>query len=410
MKKKNSYRRVLMLVENNSYPEDIRVFHEATALAESGYLVSVICQSTPNRPWRETMGGVNVFRYPKPISGKGLITYFWEYAYSLFSMFLLSILVFLEPGFDYIHAANPPDTAVFIAAFYKLLGKRFIFDHHDLSPEVYQLKFGADKKSHALIYKTLIALERLSCRLADHIIATNQSYKTIEMDRDRVPAERITVVRNGPSLDEQETVDVIKEMRQAGKITLLYLGVIGFQDGVDYLLRALYHLKHHINKKDFICVIAGDGDALQSLKVQTLELGLGGVIQFPGWIKSVHVAKCIKSADICLAPEPSNPLNDHSTIVKIMEYMVSSKPIVAFDLPEHRVTARDAAIYAEPNNEFDFARKIATLIDDPERCREMGRIGRERIEENLSWDHQKKYLQNLYAGITTVAQPLNGTE
>jgi glycosyltransferase involved in cell wall biosynthesis len=388
-----------MLVENNSYPEDIRIFHEATALTEAGYLVSVICPSRPNRPWNEVSAGIHVFRYHESNVGKGFIGYLWEYSYSLLAMFLLSIIAFLKPGFDYIHAANPPDTVVLIAAFYKLLGRKFIFDQHDLSPEVFRLKFGTKSKLFNLVYKILIALERLSCILADHIIATNQSYKALEMERDRVPSDRITVVRNGPDPIEKIPFRLIEDIRQPGKKTILFLGVIGFQDGVDYLLRSLHDLKYRQGRDDFLCVIAGDGGALPGLKLLANELDLNGCVRFPGWIQEANAASYIHSADICIAPEPSNFLNDRSTMVKVMEYMAFGKPIVAFDLPEHRVTAQSAAIYAEPNNERDFAQKIAALMDDPEKCRTMAQIARQRIEKELSWPHQKAHLLEAYNKI-----------
>ncbi len=388
-----------MLVENNAYPEDVRVLHSARTLTEAGYLVSVICQSRPNRPPREVLAGVQIYRYALPVFGTGFVAYILEYSYSLLEMFLLSIRVWRESGFDIIHAANPPDTAVLIAAFYKILGKRFIFDQHDLSPEIYLLKFGNKNGIRGLIYWALLFLEGLSCRLADHIIAPNESYKVLEMDRDKVPPERITVVRNGPDLDKMAPAYPLPNIGREGRKTLLYLGVIGFQDGVDFLLRALHHLKYQLGRSDFLCVIAGDGDALPGLKMQAVELALGDFVLFPGWIESAEVPGYISTADICVAPEPSNDLNDRSTIVKIMEYMAAGNPIVAFDLPEHQVTAQNAAIYAEPNSELDFARKIAELMDDPQKCREMGQFGRERIEKELGWCYQKTHLLDAYNKI-----------
>ncbi len=394
-----SGKRVLMLVENESYPEDDRILHEASTLADAGYLVSVICPSSSNHPWREKLDGIHVFRYPKPISGKGFITYAWEYSYSLIAMLLLSLIILRDPGFDTLHSANPPDTGVFLGAFYKLFGKRFVFDHHDLFPEIYEIRFGNGKLIHKLAYKILAALEKSSCRLADHVIATNNSYKAVEIERDGVPADRITVVRNGPDIRNQEPVKTVEKIKQGRKKTLLYLGVIGFQDGVDSLLRSIHHLVHTLGKSNFQCIIAGDGDALPGLKLQASELGLNDFVSFPGWIKYTDVSNYINSADLCLAPEPSNPLNDRSTIIKIMEYMACSKPIVAFDLPEHRITAQDAASYAQKNDELDFAQKISALLDNPERCEEMGKIGRDRIEKALAWEYQAPHLVEAYQKI-----------
>jgi glycosyltransferase involved in cell wall biosynthesis len=397
MIKARQHNRVLLLVENNSFPEDIRVFHEATTLIDAGYTVSVICPSKPNLPQYEKSGGIHIFRYPPWVAGNSTFTYLGEFGYSLLAMFYLSLFALWKPGFDIIHAANPPDTAVFIAAAYKMLGKKFIFDQHDLSPEIYLLRFGPGKKAHKVVFKTLIALERLSCKLADHIIAPNVSYKMLEIQRCGVPADRITVVRNGPDLPAAVRHG-ISECNN-GKKTLLYVGVIGIQDGVDYLVRALHFLKYRFMRGDFSCVIVGDGSALPSMKALAFELGLQDLILFTGWVKGENVPDYIDSADICLAPEPSNDLNNRSTMIKVMEYMAFCKPIVAFNLPEHRETAREAAIYAEPNDEEDFAQKIALLMDDPKRCREMGQIGRDRIEKELCWMHQKAYLLEAYTKI-----------
>ncbi len=398
-------RRVLMLVENGSYPEDIRVFHEATALTDAGYLVSVICPSTSAGPWQETVSGVHVFRYPAPSPGRGLITYVWEYGVSLLCTFILSIIVLLTHGFDYIHAANPPDTAFLIAAFYRLLGKRFIFDHHDLSPELYQVKFGAARGTRGLVHRILLVFERLSCRAAARVIATNESYRSIEMTRDGVPADRIAVVRNGPDLSKKRSTGAVEDFHRSGKTNLLYLGVIGFQDGVDCLLRSLHILSHELGRTDFVCVIAGNGAALPSVKLQAIELGLESCVSFPGWIQKSKVASYISAADICLAPEPSNPLNDSSTFIKIAEYLSFGKPVVAFDLLETRVTAGGAALYASRNSEHDFAEKVATLLDNPQVCTEMGLLGIQRVETQLAWEHQKRNLLEVYEALDAASSP-----
>lgn len=386
-----------MLVENIPALRDIRVFQEAMALADAGYQVSVIGPCAHNRPWRETINGINFYGYPMLPSGKGFFSYVWEYGYSLIAMFFLSLVVLVESGFDVIHSANPPDIMAFIAGFYKLFGKRFIYDHHDLAPELYQIRFGTEGIVHHLVYKSLIFLERFSYKTADQIITTNQSFKTIGIERNQVPEEKITVVRNGPALDQLKPVKTPQENQQKEKITIVYLGVIGFQDGVDYLLRSLHHLSNKFGKKDYICLIGGNGDALPSLKLQARELNLDEYVIFSGWIDKDEVSGYISNADICVAPEPSNLLNDRSTIIKIMEYMAMGKPIVAFDLPEHRATAHDSALYAKPNSESDFADQIATLMDDPQMRNKMGHLGQKRIREQLAWEYQRERLLSVYA-------------
>lgn len=396
---KHKNRRVLMLVENNPFRRDIRVRQEAYTLVQAGYCVSVICPAVQGHPFYKVYQGVHVYSYPFLFQGKGFLGYIFEYGYSLISMLLLTLYVFIREGFDIIHAANPPDTAVFIAVFYKLFGKRFIFDHHDLAPEIFMVRFSNQKKLNKLVYQLLIELERLSCKFADHMIATNQSFKTIEMERHHVPGDRITVVRNGPDLDRLKPVAPLPGIQQPGKTIIVYLGIMGFQDGVENLLNALHLLSNKFNRNDFYCVIAGEGDALPSLKMQAELLGLNKYILFTGFIEPENVSQYISSAEICVAPEPSNSLNDRSTIIKILEYMALSKPIVAFDLPEHRVSAQDAALFASPGNDLEFAQNIITLMDNPLKRNKMGQAGRARIEKELAWSHQRKRLLEAYEKV-----------
>ena len=389
--------RVLMLLENGPYSQDARVPSEATALVSAGHKVSVICPVRPQEPWRETLNGVRVYRFPAPPTANGLLGYLLEYGYAMAATFVLSLRVLLDEGFDVIHAHCPPDTFVFIAAFYKLLGKRFVYDHHDLAPELYYARFGGS--GNRLVYHILVLLEKLSCRLADHVITTNQSYKTVEMQRGHVPEEYITVVRNGPDLNRLRPVEPDPDLRRKGKTIIGYVGRMGFQDGLDYLLRALRHLIHDLGRTDFFCVLVGAGDALPRIRSLAEQLGLANYVLFTGWVEYSEVPRYLSAMDICVAPEPSNSYNDRSTVIKLMEYMALEKPIVAFDLPEHRVTAQDAAVYARPNDEFDFAQQIAALMDNPERRRRMGEKGRERVEKELAWPHQEKSLLEAYESL-----------
>ncbi len=391
--------RVLMLLENCSYPRDDRVRQEARTLAVAGYQVSVICPLDPGQPWREILDGVRVYRFPAPPPANSFLGYLWEYGYSMAATFALSLLVLLREGFDVVHAHHPPDTFVFIAAFYKLFGKRFVYDHHDLAPEMYYARFGGS--GNRLVYHALVLLEKLSCRLADHVIATNQSYKRVEMQRGHVPEERITIVRNGPDLNRLRPTEPDPDLRRMGKTIIVYVGVMGFQDGVDYLLRALQHLVYNLGRTDFFCVLVGAGDASPGLESLTEQLDLAHYVSFTGWVGYTEVARYLSAADIGVAPEPSNSYNDRSTAVKIMEYMSLGKPTVAFDLPEHEATAQDAAAYARTNDELEFAQQIAALMDNPVRRKKMGEKGRERIEKELAWSHQEKFLLEAYEALVS---------
>ena len=328
-------KRVLMLLENSIFPHDPRVFAEAAALTGAGYQVTVICPAIPGQPLHEVLNAVRVYRFPFRTSGNGFLGYLWEYGYSMAATFILSFIVFARHGFDVVHANNPPDTFVFIAALYKLFGVRFVFDHHDLAPEMYNARFVS--RSRRLIYRALVSLEKLSCRLADHVIATNESYKAMEMQRGRVPAERITIVRNGPDLDRVRIVEPDPGLRRRAQTIIGYMGAMGVQDGVDYLLRALRHLIHDLRRKDFFCVLIGPEDPAVGLPALITELGLEEYVWRTGYIPHADLLRYLSTADICVDPDPSNPFNDRCTMTKMMVYMALAKPIVAFDLPD-RVT------------------------------------------------------------------------
>jgi glycosyltransferase involved in cell wall biosynthesis len=388
--------RVLLLVENNPYPQDIRVYQEAMALKANDYTVSTISPAKKNQPLHERIDGVEVFRYPPPPASNNYFGYILEYGWSLAAMFILSLRVLVRPGFDILHIANPPDILVLIGIIYKILGKRLIYDHHDLAPELFQVRFGG--KSNRFIHMILIFFEKLSCQCANHIITVNESHKALEIQRNRVRAEKITVVRNGPpkSLDQAKP---LQDIKVAGKTALAYVGIIGFQDGVDHLIRALHHIVYGLGRKDFHCTIVGDGDAIKIVMPLATDLKLDKYIHFTGWVEHALVARYLCSADICVAPEPSNDYNNRSTSIKIMEYMAAGKPIVAFDLPEHRISAGKSALFAQPNDDKSFGAHIVTLMDDPERRQILGQFGRKRIEEELAWEHQAKLLIKAYEKV-----------
>jgi glycosyltransferase involved in cell wall biosynthesis len=395
---RSASKRVLMLLENSTYPHDPRVFAEATALTAAGYEVAVICPANHGQPLYEVLDGVRAYRFPFRQSGNGLAGYIWEYGYSMLATFLISLIVFARHGFDVVHACNPPDTFVFIAAIYKLFGVRFVFDHHDLSPEMYDARFGLRRKR--LVYRLLVFLEQLSCRLADHVIATNESFKMMDMQRGGVPKERITVVRNGPDLERFRTVPPDPHLRNRARTIIGYVGVMGIQDGVDYLLRALHHLIHDVGRKDFYCVLIGPEDPAAGLHALITELGLEKYVWRTGYIPQADLLRYLSTADICVDPDPSNPFNDRCTMTKMMVYMALAKPIVAFDLPEHRFTAQEAAVYVEPNHELGFARALADLMDDADRRRTMGLFGRQRVESALAWSYSVPALLAAYGTVT----------
>ncbi len=385
-----------MLLENCTYPQDTRVRHEANSLSEAGYRVTVICPKKKGQIWTEQVGQVNVYRYPAPPEADGFFGYIAEYGYSLIAATLFSLVAYIRKGFDIIHAHNPPDIFVLIAMFYKLFGKKFVFDHHDLSPEMYFARFDGD--GNRLVHKVLLFFESLSCRMADHVIVTNQSYKKLDMQRSGKPESTVTIVRNGPILTDLPN-QTGREYKKPSIIGLCYVGDMGHHDGVDYLLRAIYCLIHDFGRSDFHCTLVGDGDAYKSLIALAEKLQINSFLTFIGWVEHSEVNHFLNEADICVAPEPSNSYNDRCTMIKILEYMAFAKPIVAFDLPEHRYSAQGAALYANPNSESDFAKQIQFLIENPDKRPFLGQIGRDRMENELAWVHQKNFLLKAYEQI-----------
>ena len=390
-------KRVLMLIENGAYSEDGRVRCEANSLAAAGYTVTVIGPWSTGEGWYEKFGQVVTYQYPPPPSANGLIGYVVEYAYALTLMGLLSLWVAFRRGFDVVHAHNPPDFLVVIAGFWRLCGKQFIFDQHDLSPDMYLSRFS--QPGNKTLHRVLLMFERLSCRWADHVIATNESAKRIQMERSGIPENRITVVRNGPEPWHMQRFEADNTLRGGASIVIGYVGIMGRQDGVDHLLRALQILQHEFNEADWRCILIGKGPEVSELQRQAVTLEIADKIQFTGWVDYEKVPSYLAACDICVVPDPSNEYNDRSTIVKLMEYMAQAKPVVAFDLPEHRVTAGDTALYAAPNDDRDFASHIRHLIEDAALRRELGEAGRRRVLENFTWQRQEANLLAAYRSL-----------
>lgn len=409
-KTENPTGRILMLVEN-PYPRDTRVRNEATALVDAGYRVTVIALRFKGELPKEDVDGVTVYRVPLfEVSNKNAKSrsrlsailnrikstggYILEYIYFTTACFFLSMYLSVKDGFDVIHIHNPPNTLFLIGGFYRLLGKRFVFDHHDLAPELFLSRYRAND---SLFYKILLWEEKLCLKLANMVIATNESYKKIDIERGNISADKVIVVRNGPDLDYLKPVAPDKKLQSLDKTILLYVGVMGPQDGVDYLLHSLHHCVAKFRRTDFYCVIVGRGDAVADLKNLARELGLERFVRFTNWIPKEDLLRYFSTADIGVDPNPSSPLNDVSTWIKVMEYMAYGLPVVSFDLRETRFTAQEAALYAKPNDTEDFAQAIVTLMDDPEKRKRMAEFGRQRVEKELAWQQVSKNLIRGYS-------------
>jgi len=398
---KSSLGRVLMFVENN-FPGDPRVKNEADTLTAAGYSVTVVALKGKNEPASSiVVDNIQVFYIPRIslftktrknnpeglqrlwLRVVALTGYMWEYSYFTSACFLMSLYVAMKQGFDVIHAHNPPDTLFMVAAFYKPFGKKFVFDHHDLCPELYRSRYKAD---HGFLTTMLGLFEKGSLWLADITIATNESYRAIQIARGKVKPEKVFVVRNGPNLRRVAYRTPSERLRKMNKSILCYVGALNPQDGVDYLLRSLRDLAYKLNRKDFYCVIMGSGDSLEDLRALTKDLSLEDYVEVTGHVSEEDLMSNLSAADICVDPDPSSPLNDVSTWIKIMEYMALGKPIVTYDLKETHWSAQDAALYIKPNNELEFAEGIAKLMDRPDLRAQMGEFGRQRIHGELKWD------------------------
>ena len=391
--KTNHGNRVLMLLENSSYTFDGRVRREASALRDAGYQVTVICPRVAGQASVLDFDGVLAYQYTSLSIGSGFLGYVTEYVWALMATTWLSLVVLIRHGFDVIHAHNPPDLFVLLAMFYKLAGKQFVFDHHDLAPDMYRARFGSEKK---IVFRVLLLLERWSCHFADQVIATNESYQRLQVERAGISPDKITIVRNGPEDKHFEPVEPHHSLRGFGKAVIGYVGEMGVQDGVEYLIRSLAHLRNNRGRTDWFAVLVGSGDMQMRLKRLASDLGIGEDILFTGRVSPDDVVPFLSGMDICTVPDPSNSYNDHCTMIKVMEYMAQGKPTVAFDLPETRFSAGESGLYVAPNDEASFAAALEQLIDDPVRRQRLGTVARVRAEAELAWKHSVPNLLSVY--------------
>jgi glycosyltransferase involved in cell wall biosynthesis len=388
--------RTLFLIENVPYSLDTRVRREAHALRSIGGDVTVICPADDGK-WTRTVEGVRVYHYPKPSIGGGFLAHVAEYLTSLFFHTLLTLWVAIRHGFDVIHVANPPDLLWLVAAPWKLLGKRFIFDHHDLVPELFQVRFA---QRMPWLNRLMLWLERSSLRLADHVISTNQTFRSIAMTRGgRDPAD-VTIVRNGPWLSRDfPQVPPEEGVRRPGKVVVGYLGIMNPQDHLDNLLEAARIIRFEMKREDIGFVLIGSGDAHPALLAQRDAAGLQSCVEMPGTLPWRTVIATLGAVNICVQPDPPTAFNRHLTMNKLMEYMALSRPCIAYDMPETRFSGGDAVHYVAGTSADELARAIVELADDPARRAELGERARLRVENTLAWEHQAQSLLRVYAKL-----------
>ena len=378
-------RHVLIVVENLPLPFDRRVWQEARTLKSAGAQVSIICPTGKGHEARfEVIEGIEIHRHPLPLEASGALGFLAEYGAALFWETVLAWKIFLKRRFDVIHGCNPPDLIFLVAAPFKLLGVRYIFDHHDINPELYEAKF--DKRG--FFWRLMLIFERLTFRFADVSIATNESYRRIAIERGGMDPAHVHVVRSGPDLSRLRLVPPVEIWKNGRAHMVGYVGVMGEQEGIDLLIDAVDHLVRKWGREDIQFVLVGGGPALADLEALTAARGLADFITFTGRAPDKDLFEVLSTMDMGVNPDRVNAMNDKSTMNKIMEYMSLGKAMVQFDVAEGKFSALEASLYAKPNDPVDLAEKIIELIDDPDRRAAMGAFGRRRVVEELNWQHQ----------------------
>jgi len=397
-------RRVLILVENLPSPFDRRVWQEATTLHANGYEVSIICPTGKGYESRyEEIEGIHIYRYKLPLEAEGAKGYAIEYSLALFHTFRLAWKVLFQRGFDIIHACNPPDLLFLIGGFFKLtMGKKFLFDHHDINPELYEAKFGR----RDFFYKLMVLFERWSFNTSDVSIATNESYKKIAIERGGMDPDKVYVVRSGPKLDRLKVLPPVEALKKGRRFLVGYVGVMGAQEGIDLLLESARYLIQDLGRTDVQFGLVGGGTSLDQMKALAEKMGIADYVTFTGRVPDQQLLEMLNTADVCVNPDVANDMNDKSTMNKIMEYMALGKPIVQFDLVEGKYSAQQASLYAAKNDPVDMAKKIVELLDDPERRARMGEYGRNRVINELEWEYEAPKLLAAYERLYSANAPL----
>jgi glycosyltransferase involved in cell wall biosynthesis len=389
--------RILIIVQNLPVPFDRRVWLECQALTSAGHRVAVVCPKGKGDPDYEVLDSVELYKYRPYAPGGSKLSFIAEYAYSFLATARETLKARRSGRFAVIQACNPPDIFWPLGLAFRALERtRFVFDHHDLCPELYLSRFPSGPK---LPYKGLLALERRTHRAADHVIATNGSYREIAMTRGGKRANEVTVVRTGPDLRRLRPGEADPELRRGRRFLAAYIGVMGPQDGVDIVVRAADIVVNKLGRDDIAFTLIGSGDCFDDLVALRDELGLVGHVEFTGRAPDELVMRIMSTADAGLSPDPKNPLNDVSTMNKTMEYMAFGLPVVAFDLRETRVSAGDAAVYVQPNDEQQYAEAIVALLDDEPRRTLMGKLARDRVEQELAWEHQASTYLGVYERV-----------
>lgn len=390
----NKERKILIIVENLPVPFDTRVWQEATTLSANGYTVSVISPKGKGyTAEKEVIDGVHLYRHDLPAEGNGAIGYLREYSTALKEEIRLAKKVYKEVGFDVIHGCNPPDDIYLVAKHFKKYGVKYVFDHHDICPELFEAKFG---HTSGPLYFSQIFMERQTYKNCTFAFVTNESYRKIAIERGKMDPQKVIVLRSGPKLERMKIQPPVESIKRGKKYMVGYLGVIGQQEGIEYILEAAKYCKEDLKRNDIFWGIVGGGPHVAALKAQCTQMGLDDCVEFTGRVPDQQLLDYLNTADVCVNSDTYNSMNDRSTMNKILEYMALAKPIVQFELTEGHYSAQEASLYAEQNNAKDMADKIIYLLENPEVRKKMGEFGRNRVINELSWEHTSKALLEGY--------------
>jgi glycosyltransferase involved in cell wall biosynthesis len=386
-------KKVLIIVENLPVPFDTRVWKEACSLHENGYEVTVLCPKGKGHQKRyECLAGIHIYRHPMPKEGNTPLGYVWEFSCALFWEFLFSWWIYLRRGFHVIQGCNPPDDIFLVALPFKILGVKYIFDHHDANPELYVSKF----ERKGLLYKAQVLLEKLTYGFSDVVMATNRSYKDLAVTRGGLAPEDVFVVRNGPDLETFKAVPANPALKHGKSYLVGYVGTMSIQEGLDILLDVALNIKNQ-GRGDVHFTCVGGGPGLVGLRRMVKERALEDTVTFTGRVPEQELLEILSTSDVCVNPDKPCEMNNISTMIKIMEYMALSKPIVQYKLKEGRFSAGGASLYSDNGNRVtDFAEKILWLLDHPEQRKTMGELGRRRVETELAWDFSVEHLLAAY--------------
>jgi glycosyltransferase involved in cell wall biosynthesis len=389
-------RKVLIIVENQSVPSDPRVWKEALSLYENGYEVTILCPRGEGcAKGYEMLEGIRIYRHPMPGERSSASGYLWEYSCALFWEFVYTCWIYLRHGFHVIQGCNPPDDIFLIALPFKLLGVKYVFDHHDAGPELFLSKY--NKKG--FFYKVLLWLERQSYRFSDVVMATNNSYRDLAITRGHYALDDLFVVRNGPDLEKFRAVPTNPELKYGKSYLIGYVGNMGTQDGLDILLDVALRIKNS-GRSDIHFTCVGGGPEQANLLKMAESMNLSDMVNFTGRISDEELLEILSTADVCVNPDRPCQMNDISTMIKIMEYMALAKPIVQFDSKEGRFSAQEASLYADKKDPVnDFACKLLWLLDRPDERRKMGELGRSRVEDELAWKYSVPHLLAAYRRV-----------